>query len=327
MISVMKTIMGCKNSVKVCLGGRVWVGVASALMMAGMLVSCDFFHFSFLVDPVVPEEEEYTYSGVRVDFMVDGLFGGSTTSTISSPSTPSTKAVRSDWSTGDVLNIWFDDCTTPCNGPQLTLTYKGGKWLPAWNAGFESWMLKRDSTGIIKVLYEGANDISRFSKDSLMLYGTPVNGYPVYATGFMAVAGTDGNSVSYSYGNDSVFAHIGGWVMATPKQIVVSEIPYEDADKYALKCDQLTVSCAEIGTGCASYTDYSADRFVKGFPNPDGVAFYFGIPLTGSTVDYTFTLYEYSTGKTKSYTASSKSLSLDRSQIQGIKLKYSHFAE
>lgn len=229
------------------------------------------------------EEVSATDSPIKVDISV-------------SPLESDTKAVKQEWTTDDLINVWLDDTPENYDGktssPDFVLEYKGGKWV-AKDAGISALTARlKESGGYIRGFYESVNKFTTPGNDWGMnknwanfpregnLIKTPVVAYF--------------NKIYYTYDSkNKVFvAKINDWTFGTDFQLVVTGISLDDG--YSLICDDiLTMSGIRVVNGgnksisVGEASDPTA--VIAGVPNADGVAFV-GKVQNGDKKQRTFTL-------------------------------------
>lgn len=241
---------------------------------------------------------------------------------VSAPST-GTKAVKTGWVAGDVINIWFDVCPAEnkaLEGPDFTLVRDSdGKW----NA-------EKFREGILELLkphgefygfWEDGN--SCFKSGTDWTNGGSYSQFPGVnedknkTTGVTGCLAASFSNIGYAYDRDrnELTADINSWSFGEADiQIVVASLEYEEG-RYTLYSDQ--VNCLkhiEIGTTAneckvrANSTDGGAHNRIAGIANEDGVAFV-GKITGASGQDYTFMLVDNTTGT--EYTFTRQSVDLD----------------
>ena len=99
-------------------------------------------------------EQEITPDAIQLNIKVANLTG-----------TPDTKAAKTDWVSGDKINIWFDDWnnTEPVENhiPDMVITYDGSVWKVSSQVSGLSARLK--ANGKLTALFEGYNDLSKYT--------------------------------------------------------------------------------------------------------------------------------------------------------------------
>ena len=198
---------------------------------------------------------------------------------------PSTKALKTGWVAGDVLNLWFDsnyDAT-----PNLTLTYNGS----AWEASKVSTAILdalKDS-GQLKVIWEGNNDLK--GKYDAVIDGTSVQFKPKSTTSVARVLAHGNLSYTYTSGTKTLSATINALNSYTAMQVTV---PGLSGSGWILTSDQLhALTYFSVNTGAISYSTWYEGYPILGQPGVDGYVFVAAsIPSAcyDAAQTYTFTL-------------------------------------
>ena len=81
---------------------------------------------------------------------------------------PDTKAVKTGWSTGDVINVYLDDIVA--HTPDFTLTYNGTKWVASELSVEAAGRLK--ASGYLKGFWEGSNSYADSAEWNKWMAGT-----------------------------------------------------------------------------------------------------------------------------------------------------------
>lgn len=233
-------------------------------------------------------------------------------------------AIKTGWTNGDKINIWFDEVPKGAATPDLVLTYNGS----AWNAS--SLNNTPNASGVMHVVYEGYNDWSKYRHTNNYLYckteqyirdwDSEGSGY-AHATPLTVVK----NNISYTYASNTLTASISGWDVLSKIQIVVTGLTPSEANNYALGATNLQdMGCVYVdGANGFSQSGYGMGTKSLGVSNEDGVAFYFSaLNGAGSPTDITFELID-NTGSKKHYAVTNKTINYGG--VVGIKLAYSSF--
>ena len=136
----------------------------------------------------------------------------------------STKAVKTGWTNGDKINIWFDGSFAQT--PNLIITYDGTKWVPGSLDETAEAALKTDGTGTFKYLYEAGNNITVYSYDDWMTvtaYSFPketIGGQECYST-VLTISSPD-TDPNYSYDGTDLTLNLSDWCFITDVQVVVT---------------------------------------------------------------------------------------------------------
>ncbi len=201
-----------------------------------------------------------------------------------------TKALKNSWADGDKLNLWFDDWNTKkVNNPtpDLVITYDGSKWTAGELAAGRSLR----PSGKFSVMYEGFNDLSKYTPDffSISQFFRPHK--ELYAVGkvyFMPLV-FECERINYTYAGNKLTATISGWKTPTALKVSVKGLNPEDAKSYILQTAGVTTSGTEVYPDCIGaividVSDYcptfdllkpGSSGCMGGVPDTDGVAFYY----------------------------------------------------
>lgn len=216
---------------------------------------------------------------------------------------PATKAIKSGWTSGDKINIWFDGAQTVT--PHLIITYDGSKWVPGTINPTAEAALKTDDTGTFRYLFEATNNLAAYDKPFTWQFAFPsgkINSQDYYSP-VMAVGSPRGD-VKYDYDGTTLTLNLSGWMYITNTQIVVTGLSGNPED-WCLKMKTGTYSWYSIqdlrNLGSEDHISfgYSDSHASRGTANADGVAFYFrsitneiyNVSSVSSYADHTFTLY------------------------------------
>lgn len=256
---------------------KIYLIIAAAAILSSV-ASCNKAEIN---EPDRAEEVSVADSPIKVDISV-------------SPLESDTKAVKQEWTTYDLINVWLDDTPENYEGktssPDFILEYKGGKWV-AKDAGISALTARlKESGGNIRGFYESVNNFTdgawgmnknwaNFPREGDLIK-TPVVAYF--------------NKISYTYDSkNKVFvARINDWTFGTDFQLVVTGISLGDG--YSLICDDIqTMSGIRVVNGTNKSISVGEDPYktarIFGVPNADGVAFV-GKIQNGDKKQRTFTL-------------------------------------
>lgn len=234
-----------------------------------------------------------------------------------------TKALKTAWANGDKVNIWFNENNQQT--PDLVLTYNGSAWnAGTLRAGIDASTFESAENKIFSVTYEGFNDLSSYNfEEGTHTYerNADVRGVSIPQYNMTVFA----QGVAYTFSENTVSATIQStdWFYGTGVQVVITGIDGNDAALYTLSCPQL-YSTSPISAG---YSSMFVDPMTyAGVFNADGVAFYFVKPRSKASVDYEFTLVDYTDASpvVKTYTATGKTLD-PGDGCAGIKIAASKF--
>ncbi len=198
---------------------------------------------------------------------------------------PSTKALKTGWVSGDVLNLWFD---SNCDAtPNLTLTYNGS----AWEASKVSTAIldALKTSGRLKVIWEGNNDLK--GKYDAVIDGTSVQFTPKSTTSVARVLAHGNLEYTYTSGTKTLSATINALNSYTAMQVTV---PGLSGSGWILTSGQLhALNYFSVNTGSISYSTWYTGYPILGQPGDDGYVFVAAeIPgaYYNAAQTYTFTL-------------------------------------
>ena len=230
-----------------------------------------------------------------------------------------TKAVKTGWTAGDKINVWFDGVSVQT--PHLVLTYNGSAWSAGALNPTAAAALKTDDTGTFKYLYEAGNDISAYSFYFGYLYEFPYG--TIGTKDFFAPALTlcsPDTDPNYTYDGTDLTLNLSDWCFITNAQVVVTGLTGSPEDWYlSVKSGTadywLSIQDFRNINSKAGFTFGNAgseSTATRGTSNDDGVAFYLRIPnsdiynvaSSSSAAEHTFTLRNASDAYsfTKDYT-------------------------
>ena len=230
-----------------------------------------------------------------------------------------TKAMKNAWANYDKINIWYDGNDRTTQNPDLVIVYNGSAWVIDGTP-----TVMPAASGHLLALYEGGNDISKWSFNSSSRYRAPADGSNGKAMPMVAHS----ENREYTFSDNTLTATLDSWVFDTTVQIVVSGLDAAKASQYSLASTGLygaagIESHASNGTMCMTSASYN--NAVAGVANADGVAFYFNGAESGA-FDYVFTLTDYTSGGAveKTFTKNA-TISTSSSSCKGIKFPASYF--
>lgn len=242
--------------------------------------------------------------------------------------TPDTKAVKADWTSGDILNVYLDDATAI--QPDFTLTFDGSTW-NASDLDASVTARLQASGGHLRGFWEGSNSCM---SDDAWTKATQSVQFPNFAN--FSSTGVTGhivavfNSIPYTYSQGTLTASINSWSFGTDLQIVVSGLSYSPG-RYTLYSDEIqnprviNMHVSDPQVGVLHWGEGSSIGRIAGIENEDGVAFV-GHIKGNSKKDYVFSLLDNNTGTV--YTFKKESLSLDSSggtKLVAIKIPFTKF--
>lgn len=206
-------------------------------------------------------------SGIQVNIAVSDL-------------TPGTKAIKSGWSDGDIINVYLNDATSYV--PDFQLTYSGGSWSASTISDAVAARLQA-SGGTLQGFWEGSNSAISGSG-----WGSRNSNYIFYDNTKNATTGKVQHIVAafagieYTFNGTTITASLNTWTFRTNIQIVVTGLP---AGTYALYGDPNVTGTIALqqfnGITINNYTPdlpsmygvTASDSRIAGIANGDGIAF------------------------------------------------------
>lgn len=251
---------------------------------------------------------------------------------------PSTKAVKTSWTKGDILNIWMDGHYTTT--PDLVLTYNG----KTWDLEQKNTDLSPKSGNNIVAMYEGINRLKYYISSTDMFelnrgvgfkkrFSPRENGHDIYQYPMVA------SSLStYEYSSNTIKADFSSWFFQTGVQVLIPGMDTTHSNYWTLSCPQMDVLLF-FGISDNTRPIWNIEDWGWDYPVVsvviDGVpAFYFARPHLSKPQDYTFCLKYYDGGtgmyndtpsQVYYYTAKDKTLPQDNSKCQSIVIPFSKF--
>ena len=238
---------------------------------------------------------------------------------IAAPETES-KAMKTSWTVGDKLNIWFNENEVGHENPDLIIRYDGVNWTSIYLRPGANIQI---GNGKMNILYEGYNNIGSYEYNYV---GTGVDIGDHYKMGKRLVPEESeysftnsllicNNNVSYEYDGETLTTTItSGWVFHTKLKVLIKDLASAEANNYQLIINGVNglinpnpISEVVVqkyngpSTGVhvltpSPITTYPGPWYkiwAGGAPDADGVAFYFGSTLMGEDCHLVFTLYKY----------------------------------
>lgn len=232
---------------------KITILVAIAALVAGV-ASCNKI------------EKNNTDSGIKVNIAVSDL-------------TPGTKAIKSGWSDGDIINVYLDDASSYV--PDFQLTYSGGSWnASAISADVEARL--KTSGGTLQGFWEGSN--SAISGSGWDRYGRSIE-YDISnnsTTGKVQHLTASFADIAYTFDGTTVTASLDTWYFRSNIQVVVTGLPdgkyalYGDPyDKYKISIQDFNMFTIKnnVANMPSLYGLTASDRRIAGIANEDGIAF------------------------------------------------------
>ena len=306
---------------------RISIIIASAL--AAMLsASCS----KSIETPAAPSPGE----SIILDLSIAGFDGAG-----------DTKAMKTGWTAGDKLNLWFDDWnyTEQANNPtpDLVITYDGTNWTAGALAAGRS--LK--PSGLFLVMYESSNNLSSYNTEYYLggvwfrpEYRIP----PSYDKAYCSYMVRCKYGVSYTFVDNKLTAVISDWIAFQKFRVLVKGLDPAEASDYILQASYVNASETEqqyvktagpiVIDSNDTYPTYSFGSsndqgYQGGVKDADGVAFYYrGSDFTNADIE--FKLFKKDadgqfkqTAKTPKYT--NKTLKIESTKMVSIVIDKSKF--
>ena len=245
---------------------------------------------------------------------------------------PSTRALKSGWENGDIINVYLDDVVS--HTPDFTLTYGESGWTASELSSDVVSRLKE--SGKLKGFWESSNSAVTGTGWKKWMSGT---NYAFFDYPVLDKASTNGvqtfvtapfGYLPYKYEEGTLSAEINDWNITTNFQLVVTGLPagsyslYTGPDNLAV-CTSISISS---GQGDVSMHGDSSDSYrIAGIPNDDGVAFLGHVSRANVTLDYVFYLVDNATGKKYSFTKNTSLPTTSGKVLVGAKVPFSSFTE
>ena len=279
-------------------------------------------------------EQEITPDEIQLNIKVANLTG-----------TPDTKAAKTDWVSGEKINIWFDNWNykepVENHTPDMVITYDGSVWKVSSQVSGLSARLK--ANGKLTALFEGYNDLSKYT---YQYYGDGEWFYPATVTPEIANYEAVYNSpmvayaqgLSYSYSAGTITANLDNWNFNTMFKVLLKNDNSKlihSAEKYYLQVKNITANTF-AGTKGAFVVDHHSnyptisdgssnyEGFAAGVQEADGIAFYY-TGLSASSADIQFTLYNGQDATISTFTATGKTVTCNEKKCTGVAINYSKF--
>ena len=283
-------------------------------------------------------EQEITPDAIQLNIKVANL-----------TDTPDTKAAKTDWVSGDKINIWFDDWNynKPVENhiPDMVITYDGSVWKVSSQVSGLSARLKAKANGKLTAVFEGYNDLSKYTYN----YGNdgcewfhPAKVKPAIATyqevynSPMVVTAV---GLSYLYTDGTITANLDNWNFYTMFKVLLKNDNSKlihSAEKYYLQVKNITTNKYAKAKGAIVVMPGSVNPtilngssnnygFAAGVQEADGIAFYY-TSLSASSEDIQFTLYNGQDATIATFTATGKTVACNSKKCIGVAINYSKFA-
>lgn len=235
-----------------------------------------------------------------------------------------TKAVKSGWENGDVINVYLSDATSYV--PDFTLTYDGSTWVASELT--DEVVARLETTGTIKGFWEASNIAATTGGD-----WDRYNNYIVFNHEYEESAGvkdylTAYFSAYYLYEDGKLSAEISDWKFPNGlMQIVVTGLEH---DEFCMIQSNIQVFNLYDITDDEIFPSRYAVTRIAGVDNEDGLAF---VGCLNSSVyknaNFTISLFDLRDGN-KEYvfakTLQSDLYDYQSASIYAIKIPFSKFA-
>ena len=241
-----------------------------------------------------------------------------------------TKALKTGWVNGDIINVYLDNVTAYT--PDFTLTYDGTKWVAS---ELSSDAISRlQPSGMLKGFWEASNSAlstwNRWESLGKYFYFDYPDQSNASTTGVRTQVTAQFYYIPYTYSAGKLIATIDDWKFTTNFEMVVTGLPDGTYSLYTganmlTACDRISIdsNLAQV----SMWGNASASHRIGGVANADGVAFVGRVARPTVLQDYVFYLTDHGADKTYSYT---KNVSLPTSSenvLLGAKVPFSKFTE
>lgn len=241
-----------------------------------------------------------------------------------------TKALKTGWVNGDIINVYLDNVTAYT--PDFTLTYDGTKWVAS---ELSSDAISRlQPSGMLKGFWESSNSAvsswNKWNSSGTIYYFDYPDVDQASVTGVQTQVTAQFYYIPYTYSAGTLTADINVWYFTTDFQLVVTGLPDGTYSLYTgtnmLKaCDYIKISSNLAEAGIWGYA--SDSHRIGGIPNADGVAFVGRVARPNVKLDYVFYLTDHGTNKTYSYTKNVSLPTTSGKVLLGAKVPFSKFTE
>ena len=180
----------------------------------------------------------------------------------------STKAIKTGWTEGDVVNVYLSDATSYV--PDFTLTYDGEAWTPSEMT--DEVKARLQENGTIKGFWEASNTAASVGGD-WDRYGS----YIQFNQSNSATSGvkqylTACFSASYTYADGSLTAAIDSWTF--PQGLIQIVVTGLEHDQFCLtQYNIVTLNMYDITYEDILPSFYGSNCRISGIENEDGLAF------------------------------------------------------
>lgn len=244
---------------------------------------------------------------------------------------PATRALKSGWENGDIINVYLDDVVS--HTPDFTLTYNGGEWT-ASDLGDDA-VSRLNSSGKLKGFWESSNSAvsgegwKRWMSGTKYAYFDFPDKSNASTTGVKTVAVAQ-FGVDYNYDGTILSAEIKSWSITTNFQLVVTGLTEGSYSLYTgsntlTVCNDICVSGSRVDVSMQG--DATETYKIGGVSNSDGVAFIGYVNRANVEFDYVFYLVDNATGKKYSFTKNTSLPTYSGNVLVGAKVPFSSFTE
>ena len=234
----------------------------------------------------------------------------------------STKAIKTGWTEGDVVNVYLSDATSYV--PDFTLTYDGEAWTPSDMT--DEVKARLEESGTIKGFWEASNTTASTGGDwdryesyiSFNQSNSETSGVKQYLTACF--------SASYTYADGSLTAAIDSWTF--PQGLIQIVVTGLEHNQFCLtQYNIMTLNMYNITDEDILPSFYGSNCRISGIENEDGLAFV-GCLNTNLYEGHEFTLKLYDLEDDSIY-AFTKTLETDllgfEHNLNAIKIPFSKF--
>lgn len=251
------------------------------------------------------------------------------------------KAIKTGWSVGDKINIWFN--SVPAGhysywkeAPHLVLTKTAGGWS---SSEVDESLL--GLSGTFNAIYESTNSWFNSAWDVSYAYAPTGTSFKLHEwasdcgpRSVPTVCFKMSSAYGYNSGTKKITGTITSWEFMSRLQVVVTGLA-ATPDRYALTFgDKVWLGAAlywsgsffdvsSVG-GCAGIS--SSNNWANGVSNPDGIAFNFYYTIDNDAHDYTIYLVDKTDKKVYSFSKTT-AIPTSYTSYHGVKVDISKFTD
>ena len=245
---------------------------------------------------------------------------------------PTTKAVKTGWANGDIINIWFDKHVYQT--PDLTMTYNNGAWAASEISNEIAAQLK--TNGTLWGFYEASNSATTawtFDDDGVpgqcATFKTPGSNWQTGTKGYLTV---DFNNLSYTFDGTTLSAKLNDWYFGTDFQMIITGL--DPTKTWIMKSYDVvnwygktqSFYGEDYEKGYSWYKLGGSNRPIIGMPNDEGLVFYGQLTSQITYLrDYTFTLYNTTDNIEYTFTKNAQLNSNYRKKLVAVKVPFNKF--